>query len=355
MPWIGPVVSAVIGAGATAYGASQRPDEEGFRDAGKETAEGIKAYTKYAPQLFALEQQYRPQYNQLELMELERTLLGRPGSTSMEPGRRVRLREGEVAPEGARFVKWDKGDRLYEIPAFEREMPAQRGLLELLESEIAPRGARIEALTTRAQREADIIDVTELAPRAREAFRTASPEGARLLDLLTENSIEELQSGARLDPGLRREVQQSVRGGQTARGFGYGASDLFEEAMETGRFGEQLREARAGRGTRALAATQSFYGDPLMTILGRPATVQPQSYVAQGTGLTGGGPQLFNPMNAYLGNLNASNAALAGDRYSSWQDLMAGTIGGSVGAAGSILGGFYSGGGRFGKGNDLRG
>ncbi len=128
-----------------------------------------------------------------------------------------------------------------DLSILEELMPRLMGLYE---GTTMPSIARADAQSRRIQQEADIESLEELAPRAAEAARAADPRQEALLDLLNENAITELQAGASLDPSLRREVQQSVRQGQAARGMGYGVGDVSTEALFSGQAAEALRRNR---------------------------------------------------------------------------------------------------------------
>lgn len=99
---------------------------------------------------------------------------------------------------------------------------------------------------------------------------------------------QELGYGTDLSPTMRRDVQQGVRAGQSARGMGVGPVDTFEEALASVLEGQNLLERRqtayrgglsAATGAQGsllgtLGTNQRIIGDPWQAILGRPA--QPQ-------------------------------------------------------------------------------
>jgi hypothetical protein len=133
------------------------------------------------------------------------------------------------------------------------------------------------ALSNTAQRGADIQDVLNLGPEATRAFRQANPEQAALLDELNRQAQSELGMGATLDPSLLRQVQQSVRAGQAARGQGLGPSDIYTEAMTTGQAGQNLRNQRRGFATQMVGLNAQTTTDPFMAVLGRPSSALPYS------------------------------------------------------------------------------
>jgi len=82
--------------------------------------------------------------------------------------------------------------------------------------------------------------------------------------------------GTALDPMLQRQIEQSVRAGQAARGNLYGTPQMVEEAMTTGQAGEALRQQRMQALANASAAMSSYLtGGPTAQNLGA-------QYYAQG-------------------------------------------------------------------------
>ena len=213
---------------------------------------------------------------------------------------------------------------------------AQRGLLEITEHDIVPSQARQQSY----MRAADIADVMKLGPEARRAIAASSPEAARLLASLESDAQEGMDLGATLDPSLRREVQQSVRAGQSARGMGKGPVDLYTEALETGSAAEALRATRRANAANAIGLDQKFYGDMFSQVLNRS---NPSGALAAGNQAANvsqqAGQRLFNTESPYAqdvydGNFNASVAQRIGR-----QNNQTALIGAGIGAAGSIAGG----------------
>lgn len=110
----------------------------------------------------------------------------------------------------------------------------------------------------------------EYGPRIGAAVSKArSPESQKLYGELNRQASEELEAGSRLTPALRRELEQYVRAGSAARGFGYGPSDLTEEVMTLGTAGEDLKARRRAFAESVLGFDQSGDQAALQTILGR--------------------------------------------------------------------------------------
>jgi hypothetical protein len=331
------------------------------RNYGKETRAALEAQIGLMPQLFQANAQWQPLYQALELQNMEQFLLGSPEQTYttyawQDPVYRERsgrvsggtLRDvqnynplnpagyfGPLGPNAdkasgitkyiptpldtidpvsgiSKIVGLFGGDdkpkrRLLRkggyVPTGTATRGKQRGFLSLYNDDILPSMMRAQT----AQRESEINDVLNLGPKAREALRASSPDAARLLDLLNADATKGMEMGAQLDPSLRREVQQSVRAGQAARGMGVGPSDLFEEALQTGSAAEALRASRRAAAANAIGLDQQFYGDTFQQILARPGNAGAQMLGGQAQAA---GPlrNLFNPESAYANAVNDFNA-----------------------------------------------
>jgi len=276
------------------------------RDYAKETRDTLEAQIELAPDLFAAEANPdygRAAYAQLDLDILRDTMMGRDG----EPG-----------------------------------------LLDLYEQEVMPRLSAAESAGRAVSRESDIADVERLGRRASDAFKSANPQQAALIDEMNRQALEDLQAGASLPPSLQRELEQHVRAGQAARGMGYGMADIGEEALIKGMQAEQLQRRRQGFAQNVIGINAATSADPFMAILGRPGV-----QVGQAAGITGQG-QGFNPGNvfnaesAYAGALNTQNFQAAQDAAIASANAKAGMIGGALSAAGSIGGGMMGGAGHAG-------
>lgn len=213
----------------------------------------------------------------------------------------------------------------------------QRGLLRMMEEDVLPSQIRQNT----QQRAGDIADVERLGPDARRAIAAASPESARLLSLLQADAQEGLELGATLDPSLRREVAQSVRAGQAARGMGKGPVDLYTEALETGSAAEALRATRRANAGTTIGLDQQLYGNMFQNILNRSNPQQAQGAVNQASGVGGqSGPQLFNPESAYASDLFNTNFNAHFNELINRRNNQAALIGAGINAVGNIAGSF---------------
>jgi len=298
-----PIAPLIVGAaGVLAAGASAAssagvfgsPDAPEQRSAAQEAYDTLMAQIRAAPDVYKSEAEYRPKYTALQSQLTRQSLLGDANG---------------------------------------------KGLLDLYENYVTPAQSRMQAATQGAQRTSDIADVTRLGPEAMAAMRSVDPARAALLDSLTSQAQDELSLGTNLDPSMSRLIQQSVRSGQSARGFGYGPTDVFQEVLATGQFGQNLRNQRRTFASSVVNQRGQAYGDPFLQILGRPSTTSgPQSYGAQGQSASSTTPQLFDPFSQYGSNLNSQNySAQQQAAMAAYNTRMAG-IGGGLSALGSITG-----------------
>ena len=219
----------------------------------------------------------------------------------------------------------------------------QPGLLELYEKDIMPGLSRADAAGNRVSREADIADVEQLGQRATEAFRSANPEQAALLDRLNQQAMSELDAGASLPPALAREIEQQIRGSQAARGMGYGMADVGQEALIKGLQAEQLQRRRQQFAQNVVGMNAATATDPFLAILGRPGVQvgQAAGIAGQGQGFNPG--SVFNPESAYAGSLYANNYNAKLNANIASANAMSGAMSGIAQGIGSAAGGIFQG------------
>tara|TARA_R110002167_G_scaffold67032_4_gene189514 strand:+ start:133 stop:987 length:855 start_codon:yes stop_codon:yes gene_type:complete len=268
------------------------------RDYYKETAGTLQAQVDLAPELYAAEAKWQPKYAELNLQVLETMLNGSAG---------------------------------------------QRGALDIYTKDLMPGLAEASSASARVQREADITDVEDLAPRFREALDAANPDQAALMKALNESALGQVGAGAGLDPDLQRQVSQSARGAQAARGFGYGMNDAAQEALFSGQAGEQLRRGREGFALNVSGMNNASRVDPALAILGRQGVSLNSAAQMAGQYTQAPGSQ-FSPESAYaqdLYNTNYNAEAAANIASANAKSAM---IGAGIGAVGKIGGGMATGG-----------
>jgi len=275
------------------------PDTPPPRDYAQEKRDTLQAQVDLAPDLYAAEASAdygRPAYAKLDLQVLRDTLLGSEG---------------------------------------------QPGLLDLYERDVMPRLGAADAAARDVAREADIAAVERLGPRATEAFRASNPEQAALMDELNRQAMTDLQSGASLPPSVARELEQSVRGAQAARGFGYGMADIGQEALVKGLQAEQLQRRRQQFGQQIAGLNMATTQDPFLAILGRPGVQINQAMGVAGQGQSFNPGNVFNPESAYAGSLYANNFNAANNAAIASTNAKAGVIAGGLSALGGGIGSYY--------------
>lgn len=227
------------------------------QDYAQQTRDTLATQIKLMPELFAAEQQFQPQFAQLQM---------------------------DIA----------------------NQMTPQ--LLDLY-SQTQPRLAQMDAAALAKQREADIAAVEDLGPRAYEAMQNIDPNRAALLDSLMADAQSGMDSGGQLTGVQQRNLQQNIRGAQAARGMGMGPSDALYEAAELQLGQERRQQQNRADAMKALTMQQALMGDPFMQILGKPSGTSPM--MAAQTAAAGGGMspgQLFNPESQYAQSVYNNNA-----------------------------------------------
>lgn len=302
------LAGAALGSALSSKGGGGSVQAPAPRDYASEGRDTLQAQIDLAPQLFAAEQQFRPQYAQLDT--------------------------------------------------------------NILKS-IVPQVSALQEQATTSQRTADIRDVQNLGAAATEAFRNANPQLAKIQDALTARALQggdsdimnrlrtqamtELNRGGSLSPQEQRLASQSARAAFNARGIARGDAGAFAEALNSDRY-SNAREAqrrqfalgvdsadlqRQQYGSNLLGTTGQFLSstssDPFQAILGRSAT--PASVGTAGFSLQSQ-PQIFNPFDPYAGGIYASNQQNQMDAATASAANRASTTGSLIGAAGQIAGAY---------------
>jgi hypothetical protein len=135
--------------------------------------------------------------------------------------------------------------------------------------------------------------------------------------------------GDQLSPSQRRNIAQSVRAGQAARGMGLGPSDVYEEAIQTSGYGDILRQQRLDN----LRSSAGLYGDVFQATTGRPALFPvPQGANIQAPRVGTEWDDLFSyGVNREIQDRNISAAKSAANKA-----LIGQIVGGLLGSASSI-------------------
>ena len=271
------------------------------------------------PQLLAYRSAMAPLYGQLDLGMTRDMLLGTVGGEQVKnPAWLAKKAELDLFRKQTGYK--GRGPNQAEVQRMEAELAgieeytttkASRGMLDLYEKDINPTLSRMDAQALRTQREADISAVEQLGGRATDALRQADPQQAALVDEMNRQAIEELLLGGALSDAQKRNIQQGMRSGQTARGLGTGVGDAVAEAMAQAEGAEQQKASRRQFAGQVAGLNQSVKGDPFMSILGRSSGVNPMmagQIFGQGQSMVPG--QIFNPESNYAGGLYGQNAQM---------------------------------------------
>lgn len=206
-------------------------------------------------------------------------------------------------------------------------------------------GSQLRAQASEAQAQTvagDAFNVSELSPMVNEAIAAADPRAEALRAQLHDSVSTDLAAGAGLDDSLRREIQQGIRSGQSARGITRGAAPVSEEAFAQGSAGVNLRNMRR-------QAAESFLRTNAAT---RPDTLSfiTQGRASGGNGAGGGGGVAQMPMSTGGGGGGFNNQLM--QQFTQQSNMnhqlqsnaaMAGAPGGVSGGIGGGLSGAASG------------
>ena len=261
------------------------------RDYGKETRDTLQAQIDLAPDLYAAEEKFRGKYAQLDLDIAK-----------------------QLAPD----------------------------LLNLYETSQRRLGA-LDRETLAAQREADISAIEDYGTRAMQGYRAAAdaanPEQAALMAELNKQALSDLKLGGQLNASERRDLQQSARGAQAARGFGYGINDAAIESWAQMQGSDQKRRQRQGFAQSMAGLNQANSVDPFMAILGRPSSMTPAmtgSFVGQAQGFNPGA--MFSPESQYAADIYNQNYQGQLAARTATAKNRASMIGAGIGAFGKMTG-----------------
>ena len=260
------------------------------RNYGEEMRSTLQAQVDMAPELYASEAEYQPKYQDLNLANLERALLGTDD---------------------------------------------QRGVIAQYEEDLYPALSRIEADSLSKQRAADIGAVEQYGTRASAALRSAAGN-QQIIDELGRQALEEVQAGQSLTPGELRQAQQSSRAAMSSRGLGMGNQAIADEVLRNYQLGRQ-RQAERRQFAGGVAGLQQQTGaDPFMAILGRPSQAMGmgQGVAGAATGMAPG--RQFNPLDPYAGSLYASNQQNEMAARQATAAGRSGVMGGGLSALGNI-------------------
>lgn len=149
------------------------------------------------------------------------------------------------------------------------------------------------------QRKRDIEMIGQLGPELKAAIEKSDPTGAAIEKTLANQIQSELELGSRLSPDIRRELQQSIRTGQAARGMTRGNAPLSEESFMAGERANQMAEQRKNRAFDYLQMPKFNAYNSLLNIgnnAGNPMSALGSASQPTGVNMAGANAQMaFNP------------------------------------------------------------
>jgi hypothetical protein len=212
---------------------------------------------------------------------------------------------------------------LNDMNSFLNGSNGKNGYLGEYANQIMPTLTSAQTQANTQIRSANLADAAALTPQYVAEERAANPGAAGLLDTLTSNTNRDLSYGTNLTPAQQVQFNQSVRGGEAARGLGFGPSDVFNESLQDSGYGQQLYQQRMQAASSLVPQLQGFYGDPTAAISGMQSNAGISAGQAAGAGSSassgalGTTGSMFNPANAmaqqynqntFQGNLAEANA-----------------------------------------------
>jgi hypothetical protein len=259
------------------------------RDIGQETRDTMQAMIDYAPRMYGMEAQFRPQYALLDARIMRDVLTG------------------------------------------------SGGMLDYYENTLLPASMR-QASTMRG---ADISDLEQYGPRATQAILDADPNQRGLLAEMNRQAMSDLKLGGQLSADEARDVVQSTRAGFSDRGMIRSGSAILDEVANRHQYSNARKAQRQDFAGRMVGYNKAVTGDPMMSVLGRPSNAGGDAgqMMAFSGRFPGSGPsEMFNPMNSYASGLYGGNQQAATSMYGSQAGLMGSMYGSNAGLYGSMYG-----------------
>ncbi len=346
------VAAAALGAGATAYSASQVPDAPDPINYGQQYRDILRAQLRNAGRLYGAHAEYDPLYAGLDERLLLQRLLGSEGGDRTEeytdyvttPGHWEIPPAGPVSSNSPATARGSTSAGRIWIPGSSHPVtrtrtvtdPATRGLIDITERDLQPAQRRMQTEDTRARVQGEVDILREMGPEAIAALKASNPSAAALIDELTRQASEELQLGGNLSRDQRRQVSETVRQGQADRGMGFSPSDVFIEALQTADASEALKASRRSFAANTAQLNAGFAGDAYQRFFGRSSgsTASAGEFVPYGAS---GSRAPFNPESSMAQDIIGTNFNVAQDAFQAGQNNLNSTIGSSVGNFGNAL------------------
>lgn len=257
----------------------------------------LGAYQSSMPGIFSFEQQYRPQFQGLNL--------------------------GDVAT----FLQGTGG---------------QQGIFGLGQQATQQSQEQLAAA-----RQAELQTMQQQAGLARSVSQALSPEQMRMVNASTQEAARARQSAYNLTPQEQRMATQTAREAFGQRGMLDANASVAGEVLNRDQYLAQKRQEAAAAENAAFNMAGQFYTQPGFSMLGsQPLSYQTgQQQLGLGLGAIGAGtPQLFSPDAALnLGAAERQNYVAAKSAQAQANAARsAGMMGGIGSAAGGLAGGLFS-------------
>jgi hypothetical protein len=204
---------AAVGAGASAYGASQQQGPTNIHPT-DDARNRIQAYNAYGFPNYQLNRAFGPMYNAQNSQMAWDTLFGNQG------GKRTTI-----------VPIWEDGKVVYRHHTY--QVPGTPGMMNMYKKA----GRDMSDWNN----ERLLGDLEKYAPRLTEAYKASNPELAKINSTLTTQAQEGLDAGSGLDPFTRRQLTQASLGDASLRGFGHSPLDAYMAYSSMGQAGEQRR------------------------------------------------------------------------------------------------------------------
>jgi len=214
-------------------------------------------------------------------------------------------------------------------------MAATPGLMSIANT-VAQNQAQSQAQALTTQRTSDINDLMNLGPKSLTATANADPGSANIVNLMTDQAMNELNLGSNLTAPQTRTATQAVRANRQGMLGGTGSAGDYAAALGLSQYGQQLQQNRRQFATTALGARQGFYGNAFNNVLGRQNATTPQSYISQAQGISGSSYNPFQPESQYAANIYGSNQQSQNAANAASASQFNALLGSGISAAGSI-------------------
>lgn len=236
-----------------------------------------------------------------------------PGETLANLENRIKLAPEEQKAYLATQPGYDAG-ALQSLDTMLNGGGGQKGFLEQYPA-VAKVMDSLSAMGNTSQRTADIGDLNALGPEAMAAYRKANPQLSKITDLLTNQSIGEMQDPYALTPEQKRYYTQLAAAANSRNGMAGQPIGAANEMMANWLASGQEAQRRIGNATNAASVLQSTSADPWRMLTGNSAgTGGTLAATGQANNASTNIAGMFDPFGSYENNANAQN----NDSYNTW-------------------------------------